>query len=660
VTTTNGFPRPPRRRRVAVGALLASALGLAAVVASSPAPAAPSQSATAKVGSARAASTRTASSVHPATTPNCPKSTYPTGPTSKTGYGIAFTAVLLDGALNGGYHETPDPGVYDPWGLHIGNLTGTVCGLIELPSLNLSATPSDIQIGTYGQMSGPGELQPGQTGNFSFTGIADPGANQVGFNVAGYVYGTLGSENDTGTQGVAYYDTGHPQELSVSNILLKSTNEQAGAPPGPSIPDGEKPAGGTFTLTNNSGQAVTDIQGEEPDGFIGGGKACKAKSGEVPLGTCLNAGQSATYTWTAVGVSTGAQNVPLSLTGETATGRVTGSAFAYFFVKSASLGPALAVGNIRINGVPASSAPGPALAPGSVFTTTFTVTDNSPTYPVWLCDTTNGTCAAPDTDSASDQFPSVLAVLSVPGQNPYGYSPFLLYGFSLSVDVPCTPGTSGEGAACPADLYTTPDGVCGASDMVPPNYCLPPNALSAKGVAAADASFSTVNPAITCDQDVSVDVTTGRSTVVPKQVTGADRNLPVWTVEGQGLAGPLIGAEGEVVSNDFGLTVNNDSGGCFPYDGEFDQIAGGVTPPHDPICKEPQNVSGESYCYYNGANPADIAISATDPAEDPSSCLIPANHVFCGPPGELQLSAEVVVTSIDLPTYHETVAARRG
>jgi hypothetical protein len=622
VTTTSGSHRVIRRR-VAAGVLAAAGLGVATVSAASSAPAA------AKSPTLQATTgARTASAVRPAgvlSPPTCPKSTYPSSPTSKTGYGVAFSGAILNGTLNAGYHETPNPpnNAYAPWGLHIGSLTGSVCGLIQIPSLQLSATPSDIQIATYGQMSGPATIAPGQTAPYSFTGLADPGANQVAFNLANFDF----NGNQTSAQSsVAYYNTGQPQELSVSNIVLK--NQPAGVSPGPLINSEPEPYQGTLTLTNTSGQKVKDIQGEEPEGFISGP-------------TTLGPGKSATYTFTTIHEEFGNQDITIPFTGETATGPVTGFAVVYFSGKGAS-GPAMTIGNIMINGQAASSAPGPSLIPGAVFTTTFTITNESTTG-VTLNNLTNA-------ESGSDQSASVLLLSGLASQVPYGYTPFALHGFGLTVSVPCAPGTSGP--ECPADLFTSPNGTCGATDLLPPNYCQPPNALSAAGVTSANSLFTLLDPAINCDQSVSVAVTTGRSTVVPQQVTGADRSLPVWTMEGQGIVGPLVGAEGTVVANNFGLTIRNTptpldpDPNCSPYDADFDLVAGGVTGANNPVCK----AFSLSYCYYNGKSVRKVP------------CINNTAENICGPPGEVQLSAQIVVTSVDLPTYNPQTAAavKRG
>ncbi len=653
MTTTSGSPRPIRRRgrlrwRVAAGALVAAGLGVTTVSASSAAPAAP-KSTTLKVATAR-----TVSSVRPATAPNCPTSTYPSSPTSKTGYGVAFTADLLDANINAGYIETPNPStpgyIYAPWGLHVGPISGTVCGLIQIPSLNLSATPSDIQVATYGAMTGPGSIAAGTTADFSFEGLGDPGANEVAFNVGAFFgAGNLSSSTDS----VAYYHTGSSQKLSVSNIVIDKAgvNKPAATPPGPSIQGAPEAYTGSVKLTNNSGVTVTNIQGEEPSGFVEA-----PTTGPGSNGTLL-AGQSATFTYGVVAGLPQAQNMALNFRGETPSGPVTGFALVYYTASGepGSSGPHMTIGNIEINGTPASSAPGPAVSVGSVFTTTFTVTNDSADT-ITTCVLINMPCPGPDSVSGSDQFPSVLALLGVPGAGGIYARPEGLHGFALSVEIPCAPGTSG--ADCPADLVTSPDGICGATDLDPPNYCQPANALSARGVAATSAVFTVVNPAINCNQAVSVNVTTGRSTVVPQQVTGADRNLPVWTMAGQGLVGPLVGAEGVVVANDFGLTVTDKANAqdptpaCIPWDGLFDLIAGGVTPPHSAACA----ARGESICYYNGDTPAGVIAS-------PTSCLNQPNpNIFCGPPGEVQLSAEVIVSSIDLPNYNPSPESgvRRG
>ncbi len=623
MTTTTASDASGRRlrSRLAAGALAAAGLAVAGVATSSVAPAAPKSTTLPATAGAR-----TVSAVRSAAASglsSCPTSTYPTSPTSKTGYGVAFSGAILNGTLNAGYHETPNPpnDGYAPWGLHIGSLTGSVCGLIQIPSLNLSATPSDIQIATYGQISGPVTVDPGTTASFSFTGIADPGANKVAFLLSNFQSPTVANQTAAET-GLAYFSTGKPQKLSVSNIVLNGT--PAGVPPGPTIGNPPRPYEGSLTLTNTSGQKVTDIQGEEPEGFING-PTTLAASGP---------GSSATYTFTAVHEEFGNQDLTIPFTGETSTGPVTGFAVVYFVGKVSPPGPLFTIGNIMIDGQPASSAPGPSLAPGTVFTTTFTVTNES-TIPLY--NLTNP-------ESGSDQAPTVLLLNNYADVPPYGYTPFPLYGFGLVASVPCAPGTSGP--ECPADLFTAPNGICGATDLLPPNHCQPPNALSAAGVTSADSLFTLTNPVINCDQSVSVAVTTGRSTVVPQQVTGADRKLAAWTMEGQGIVGPLVGAEGTVVANNFGLTVRNTPTPldpdpmCYPYDGDFDQVAGGVTGPNNPICK----TQGRSFCYYNGKNILKLP------------CINnPAN--ICGPPGEVQLSAEIVVTSVDLPTYNPQTAA---
>jgi len=544
-----------------------------------------------------------------------PNPTYPITPTDQTQYEVPFTADVLDGTVNVGYNEdTGGPGTkpltkmpWFPWMLHVTGLGGTVSGCVPLPGLSLSVQPSNLHLNTYGYMQGPDNcsssqqgcnLAPNSSATFSFTGIADPGQTNLPLFLAG------DNENAAGTTTLHYQTTPtpgpglevgiptfneeypYPKKGQVTNVDLS-----AGSPPGSELDPNVY--AGYVTVTNTSASTVTSITGEESAGFISG------PSTLLPYGS---KGDSGTYTFTFDASSYGylpdEQAIPLTFTGEGSSGLVDGYGTAYFNFPSLDVAP-LAITAATIDGEPAMTAPGPQLPMGSVFNGTVTLTNN-----------TSSTVTGIFGETA--QAVQLLATVGTSGsQEP----PLVLGGFTLAVSA-SNPLAATVVGARPDALGDAPFG-----------------ALDAMAAASATGALSASDPSLACGAPVSTTGTTGSSTVVPASPAG-DPPHPggsQWTVQGEPIAGPLVGATARLVSNNFSLQIpaNSPPGYSQPC-GDFGELfnwgIGGVQPNGD-FYNCPQCAS------YGDSGPVDAGAG----------------------PGEVQVEIDVLVTSVGaLPVCRPT------
>jgi hypothetical protein len=492
-----------------------------------------------------------------------PNPTYPSSPTDQTQYEVPFTADILDGIVNVGYNEdTGGPGTkalinmpWFPWMLHVTGLMGTVSGCVPLPGLSLAVQPSNLQINTYGSMQGPDNCSTSQSGcslarhssaTYSFSGIAEPGETDLP------IYLTSGVEN------VAGATTLHLQTTPVASPGLQVgtptfTEEYSypgtGPPTKVDLPAGSPPGAqldpniysGTVTVTNATATTVTSITGEERAGFISGPST-------------LTAGQTGTYTFSFEGSSSGdlpdEQALPLMFSGEGASGLVNGYGIAYFTFPILDVS-SLTITAATINGQPAMTGTGPQVAAGSVFNGTVTLTNDTSSKVTGIYGETG-------------QAVQLLATAAPSGtQAP----PLALGDFSLAVSA-TKPLTATVVGARPDGLGTTPYG-----------------SLDSTGTASASGVLSAANPPLACGAPVTTMVTTGSSTVVPASPAGEPQHAagPQWTVQGEPIAGPLVGATARLVSNSSALQISSQTPPgytmtCGVYGEAFNWEIGGVEP----------------------------------------------------------------------------------
>ncbi len=362
-----------------------------------------------------------------------PNPTYPDSPTDQTQYGVPFTADILDGTVNVGYNEdNGGPGTkpltnmpWFPWTLHVTGLSGTVSGCVPLPGLSLAVQPANLHVNTYGYMQGPDNcsssqngcnLAPDSSATFSFTGIADPGQTSMPLFLAG------DGINAAGATTIHYQTTpttGTGLEVGVPTFTEEYPYPQTGQVTKVNLPAGSRPGaslnpdvyGGSVTVTNTTASTVTSITGEESAGFI---------SGPSTLAPYGSPGDTGTYTFTFEGSSYGylpdEQALPLTFSGEGASGLVDGSGVAYFTIPSLNVS-SLAISAATINGQSALSAPGPQVAMGSVFNGTVTLTNNTSSTVTGI----------------SGETGQAVQLLATVGPSGVQEPPLVLSGFSLKV-----------------------------------------------------------------------------------------------------------------------------------------------------------------------------------------------------------------------------------
>lgn len=528
-----------------------------------------------------------------------PNATYPASPTDQTQYGVPFTAVILNGVVNVGYNEdtglpgtrplTNPPLPYAPWTLHLTSLNGTVSGCVPLPGLQLTIQPSDLHLNTYGYLSGPTTLAPHASATYAFSGIANPWQPGVPLFLAGST--AVGGSPDAAAMATVHYQTtpstgaglavGPPTIDKVyTGIAVQTVNLPAGTPPGATLEPGNTYEG-TVTVTNTTTSTVNSIAGTERAGFV---------SGPSTLGP----GASGVYTFTIYtgGDVPNAEYLGLTFAGSSPSGLVGGFGIVYDRFPSIITSQLVITGD-TINGVPAMSAPGPTIPMGSVFNGTVTLENSTSSSLSIISGSTNQT-----------------AQLLV-GVAPSGalVPPLPLVGFTLTVSA-SAPLTSTVVGVRPDAFGSGPTG-----------------AIDATAAASATGAFSATDPPLACGEPVSTTLTTGSSTVVPASPPGQPPhpNGPQWTVQGQPIEGPLVGATAELVSNTLPLQVPaapppGYSQPCGTFGELFNWEIGGIKP---------------DGTYYNG----NVGPSPSGPADAGA------------PAGEVQIGASAILTSVGgLPT----------
>jgi hypothetical protein len=499
-----------------------------------------------------------------ATAGTCPPDpTYPSSPTDQTQYEVPFTADILDGIVNVGYNEDSGaPGTkaltnipWFPWMLHVTGLMGTVSGCVPLPGLSLAVEPSDLHINTYGSMVGPDSCSTSKNGcslaahssaTYTFAGIAEPGETALP------IYMTSGVENVAGAT-TLHFQTTPPASPGLEVGAPKFTEEYSypgtGPPTKVDLPAGSPPGAqldpniysGTVTVTNATATTVTSITGEERAGFISGPST-------------LAAGQTGTYTFTLEGSSSGdlpdEQALPLTFSGEGSSGLVDGYGIAYFTFPILDVS-SLAITAATINGQPAMTGPGPQVAAGSVFNGTVTLTNGTSSKVTGIYGETG-------------QAVQLLATAAPSGSQA---PPLVLGDFSLAVSATKALTATVVGSR-PDAFGTTPYG-----------------AVDSTGTASATGVLSAQNPPLACGAPVTTMVTTGTSTAVPASPAGEPSHAagPQWTVQGEPIAGPLVGATARLVSNTSSLQIPSQTPPgykmtCGVYGEAFNWEIGGVEP----------------------------------------------------------------------------------
>jgi hypothetical protein len=535
-----------------------------------------------------------------------PNPTYPSSPTDQTQYGVPFTAAILNGTVNVGYNEdtglpgttplTNPPLPYAPWTLHLTGLNGTVSGCVPLPGLQLAIQPSDLHVNTYGYLSGPTTLAPHARATYTFTGIANPWQFGLPLYLAGST--AIGGAPNAAAMATVYYQTapsagaglqvGPPTIDKVyTPTSVQTVNLPAGSPPGATLQQPNSYAG-QVTVTNTTTSTVTNVAGTERAGFVSGP-------------TTLGPGASGVYTFTIYtgGDVPNAQYLGLTFSGSGPSGLVSGFGIVYDRFPS-TITSQLVITGSTINGVPAMTAPGPTVPIGSVINGTVTLQNPTSSSLSIITGTTNQT-----------------AQLLV-GVAPSGVlaPPFPLVGFTLSVSVPA-PLVSSVAGVRPDAFGSSPFG-----------------AIDATSAANATGTFTSTNPVLACGEPVSTTLTTGSSTVVPVSPPGQPphANGPQWTVQGQPIEGPIVGATAQLVSNTLPLQVPATpppgfTQPCTPFNEVFNWEIGGIKP------------DGH---FYNG----DVGPSPTGQADAGA------------PAGEVQLGASVILTSVGgLPTCHPSTSS---
>jgi hypothetical protein len=535
-----------------------------------------------------------------------PNPTYPTSSNDQTQYGVPFTAAILNGTVNVGFNEdtglpgtrplTNPPLPYAPWTLHLTGLNGTVSGCVPLPGLSLNIQPSDLHVNTYGYLNGPANLAPHASATYTFSGIANPWQ----FGLPLYLSGStaVGGAPNASAMATLHYQTtpslgaglsvGPPTIDKVYTFTgVQPVNLPAGAPPGATLvlPNTYE---GQVAVTNTTGSTVTSITGTERAGFVTGPST-------------LGPGASGVYTFTIYtgGDVPNAEYIGLTFSGSGPSGLVGGFGIVYDRFPTTITSQLLITAG-TINGVPALSAPGPTVPIGSVVSGTVTLQNPTSSGISIISGTTNQT-----------------AQLLV-GVAPSGVlaPPFPLVGFTLNISI-SSPIASTVVGVRPDAYGTSPSG-----------------AIDATAAASAVGAFTATDPPLACGEPVSTTLTTGTSTVVPSSPPGQPPHPGglQWTMQGQPIAGPLVGATAELVSNSLPLQVPaNPPPGytqpCGVFGELFNWEIGGIKP------------DGH---FYNG----DVGPAASGPANAGA------------PPGEAQVSSSVVLTSVGgLPACHPSTTS---
>ncbi len=476
----------------------------------------------------------------------CPTGSYPASPTDKTSYEVPFQASILNGYLNAGYHEdfpTLTPGsAFGPWAFHLTNLTGTVCGLLQIPSLQLTVQGVNVSINNYGQINpinpttdqpapvnGPTSLGPGATATYSFDGLADPdnliatglpgaGTDGVVITMDSLAPDTVGIANYA-----VNYPTPAPTPITVDSLTID--NKDAATAPGAAIKQGNTPVSGSITIQSND--ALSNVTGTEPDGFITA--ATTSSTSCPPQGAAF----CATYNFTFLPSANGEGAIPLHFQGQLTPNGPTVSALAVAYYSDGRQG--LLMSNIAISAAGTEAPPVcqqgeiPTCQSATLFNGTFQLTNETSGRLTGITGVT-----------------SQAASLYIMGGSPTFIAPTSLSGFNLSV--------------VSSDLTTA---VTGASS----------SGLSAGATANATGTFFAADPLLTCEAPIqNAALTTGTSTVQP----AGRGSSSVWTMQGKPIQAPLLGATGTLIGNDFPVTILNTTGCPSAYQNLFNDVIGGV------------------------------------------------------------------------------------
>jgi hypothetical protein len=239
---------------------------------------------------------------------------------------------------------------------------------------------------------------------------------------------------------------------------------------------------------------------------------------------------------------------------------------------------------------------------GSVFDGTVTLTNNSASTVTGILGETG----------------QAVQLLATVGTSGFQEPPLVLGGFNLAVSASQPLAATVVGAR-PDAFGPTPFG-----------------ALDSTAAASATGVWSATNPSLACGAPVSTTVTTASSTVVPTSPAGDPPHPagPQWTVQGEPIAGPLVGATARLVSNSFPLVVPASSPPgyvqtCGSFGELFNWEIGGVQPNGD-FYNCPQCTS------YGSSGPVDAGAG----------------------PGEVQVQVNVLLTSVGaLPVCRPTTTA---
>jgi hypothetical protein len=441
--------------------------------------------------------------------------------------------------------------------------------------------PSNLQVNTYGYMQGPGNCSSSQNGcnlaphssaTFSFTGIADPGQTSLPLFLTG------NSESAAGVATLHYQTAPTPGpglEVGTPTFNVEYPYPGTGRVRNVNLPAGSPP-GARLNTNIYAGSVTVTNRTASTVTSITGEESAGFVSGPSTLAPYGSAGDTGTYTFTFEGSSYGylpdEQALPLTFSGEGSSGLVDGSGIAYFTFPSLKVSR-LAITAATINGQPAVTGPGPQVPMGSVFDGTVTLTNNS---------------ASTVTGILGETGQAVQLLATVVGARPDAFGP-------------------------------TPFG-----------------ALDSTAAASATGVLSATNPSLACGAPVSTTVTTASSTVVPTSPAGDPPHPagPQWTVQGEPIAGPLVGATARLVSNSFPLVVPASSPPgyvqtCGSFGELFNWEIGGVQPNGD-FYNCPQCTS------YGSSGPVDAGAG----------------------PGEVQVQVNVLLTSVGaLPVCRPTTTA---
>lgn len=595
------------------------------------------------VRAAVAAHTESAQLNASAERPTCPApaladETFPASPGSNESYGVPFEAAITNTQLLSGYSEynadhttdTVNAATYhlSPWEDTIGDITGWITGVLQLPQLTATISPDDVVfcdeakdvcvsaqppsgrcaqirfepevptgeqplppqgnfqiLGTHA--AGPATLEGGQSATYTFTGSSE--TNHFGSTVT--FTGNLGATQASAAGGLYYvgypFDAYPNQQLSVSLELQqgKTTWTNLGAAPGPSLDPGNYEM--KAIVTNESSESLTNGAFWSS---IGGGS----------FGN-LGPGKSVTTEPVTATVQPGAQTIMVNPTMSYTSAKgiaVTYSGFAVGYYtgcetanKCEPTTPDLVVSTPKINGVPAGTTPGPDTGAGfgAPYTATVTLTNDS-SSPI-----TGITGSTPSFSCSGSPGCVPYTVSIAPGATTFAVT-----------------GVAADGAL---EVSGTASATTTIAEWFAPVASLNSTQVSATNVTLSSQSPRTL-PSISPPAPSPGNPDYRELQVTPQPLTG-----PL----GDSVTGPLTGSSGTLASNDF------------------------TVPAFGPIPDQPFSLA----LALNDLASGDIAEDPSICLNKPSGCSIYAN-VFKGGnvadlPGWGQFSAAATLTYIGLP-----------